>query len=240
MTGPSPAAMSGVGAWDLPTRLFHWALVVAIASGWVSYRYAEVIGDPTLAWHRWNGLAVLVLIVWRVLWGFAGSSTARFVTFVRGPSAALGYGRDLMSGRARHFLGHNPLGALMVLALLGAAGIEAALGLFAVDDNDLVGGPLYHLVSEEANKELTRWHAWLFYWMILTLVAIHVTANALYEIVQKEPLIRAMITGEKPAVQYEDAAEAQFVPHSLARAALCLALAAAIVLGAILACGGRL
>ena len=240
MTGSTSAAMPGVTAWDLPTRVFHWALVVAIASGWVSYRYAEAIGDPTLVWHRWNGLAVLVLIVWRLLWGFAGSSTARFVTFVRGPSAALASARDLMSGRARHFLGHNPLGAFMVLALLGAAAIEAALGLFAVDDNNLVGGPLYHLVAEEATEVLTRWHAWLFYWMILTLVAMHVTANVLYAIVKKEPLVRAMITGEKPAVRYEDAAEAQIVSRALARAALCLALAAAIVFGAILACGGRL
>ncbi len=148
----------------------------------------------TLVWHRWNGLAALTLIVWRVLWGVAGSSTARFTSFMCAPSAALSYARALIGGRLPRYLGHNPLGAYMVLALLAAIAVQGSLGLFAVDDNDLTGGPLYRLVSEATNKWATRWHAWSFNYVIVTLVAIHVTANALYGLVKKEPLIRAMIT----------------------------------------------
>jgi cytochrome b len=234
------APPAAVPAWDLPTRLFHWTLVLLIASAWVSYEYAEELGDPTLVWHRWNGLAVLVLIVWRLLWGVAGSSTARFTSFVRGPTAAWRYARNLIGATPPHYLGHNPLGAAMVLALLLTIGIDDALGLFAVDDNDLTGGPLYLLVSEAANKTMTRWHAWSFYWVLLALIALHVTANVLYALVAKEPLIRAMITGEKPVSSYEDHPRAELVAHPLARATVCLLLAATLVFGAILLAGGRL
>lgn len=237
---PPPGSYTAVRAWDLPTRLFHWTLVVLIVSAWVSYEYAEALGDVDLVWHRWNGLAALTLIVWRVLWGGAGSSTARFTTFVRAPSATLSYARALIGGCLPRYLGHNPLGAYMVLALLAAVAVQGSLGLFAVDDNDLTGGPLHRLVSEATNKWATRWHAWSFYYVIVTLVAIHVTANALYGLVKQEPLIRAMITGEKPAGAYEDASEAAIVARPLVRAAVCLIIAAAIVAGTILALGGRL
>lgn len=227
-------------AWDLPTRLFHWTLVLLIVSAWISYEYAEALGDVDLVWHRWNGLAALTLIVWRLLWGVAGSSTARFASFVRAPGAATAYAASLIKGPALRYLGHNPLGAYMVIALLAAIAVQGSLGLFAVDDNDLTGGPLYRLVSEATNKWATRWHAWSFNYVIVTLVAIHITANALYGLVKKEPLIRAMITGTKPVEDYADTTEAEIVARPLLRAAVCLMIAAAIVAGAILALGGRL
>jgi cytochrome b len=146
----------------------------------------------------------------------------------------------VIGGRLPRYLGHNPLGAYMVLALLAAVAVQGSLGLFAVDDNDLTGGPLHRLVSEATNKWATRWHAWSFNYVIVTLAAVHIAANALYGIVKKEPLIRAMITGEKPAGAYEDAAEAAIVARPLARASVCLVIAAAIVAGTILALGGRL
>jgi cytochrome b len=206
----------------------------------VSYEFAEALGDATLRWHRANGLAVLTLIVWRLLWGLVGSSTARFASFVAGPGAALAYARSLLEGRLPRYLGHNPLGAWMVLALLAALAVQGLLGLFAVDDNDLTGGPLHRLVSQTANKRATRWHAWNFHFVILTLVFVHVLANALYEFLKKEPLIRALITGLKPALAYEDQGEAAIVARPLLRAALCLVLAASLVFGAIIAAGGRL
>jgi len=237
---PRPASRAAVRAWDLPTRLFHWTLVGLIVSAWISYEYAEAIGDVDLVWHRWNGLAALTLIVWRTLWGFAGSSTARFSSFLRAPGAALSYARALVGGHLPRYLGHNPLGAHMVLALLAAVAAQGSLGLFAVDDNDLTGGPLHRLVSDATNKWATRWHAWSFEYVILTLAAVHIAANVLYGLVKKEPLIRAMITGEKPAGDYEDAAEAEIVARPLLRALVCLVIAAAIVAGTILALGGRL
>jgi len=232
-------SQSMVRAWDLPTRVFHWTLVLAILSAWVSFRYAEKVGDTTLLWHRWNGYAILVLLVWRVLWGFAGSSTSRFSSFVRWPGEAIGYGLAIAKGRPRHYLGHNPLGTWMVLALLGTVGLQAGIGLFTVEHNDIAWGPLYRLVSEETYKKLSHWHLWIFYWAILPLIAIHITANALYGAIAKDPLIAAMVTGRKPAQDYADELEAQIVGRPVLRALVCLAVAAAIVFGGIIALGGK-
>lgn len=229
-----------VRAWDLPTRLFHWTLLALIVSAWVSYTFAETLGDSTLIWHRANGLAILTLIVWRLLWGVVGPSTARFSGFVRTPSAVAVYARALLAGRAERYLGHNPLGAVMVLALLATLATIAGLGLFATDDNDLVGGPLYRLVEESQNVRAARLHDQAFHFLLLPLAALHVTANTLYTLVKREPLIQAMITGRKPAEPYADAPEATPVAHPLARATACLIAAAVIVLGGIAALGGRL
>jgi cytochrome b len=230
-----------VRAWDLPTRLFHWSLVVCIISSWVSYRYAEVLGDYTLRWHRWNGYAILVLIVFRVIWGFAGSSTSRWSAFLAKPLATLAYAKDLLRGRDRHFLGHNPLGTYMILGLLAVVGLQASLGLFTVEHNDSgADGPLYRLVSDANYKLISKWHRWVFYWVILPFVAVHITANTLYGLVKKDPLIRAMITGEKPAANYEDAPEAKIVRGVHLRAAVCLIAATGLVFGGIVLVGGRL
>jgi cytochrome b len=236
-----PGASAGeVAAWDLPVRLFHWTLVAFIASAWVSYEFAEDIGDSGLVWHRWNGLAILTLTVWRVLWGFAGSPTARFRSFVRSPMAAAGYARDLMGGRARQFLGHNPLGAWMVLALLAALVAQAALGLFAIDDSDLTGGPLQHLVPEDVSKLATRWHGRVFHYVLLPLIAVHATANALHQTVRREPLITAMITGRKPAAAYADGEGPGVPQRGNLRAFVCLLASAAIVACGVAAAGGRM
>jgi cytochrome b len=231
---------TSVHAWDLPTRVFHWTLVLFIVSAWVSYEFAEDIGDETLVWHRANGLAVLTLVVWRLLWGIVGPSTARFTDFVRGPSAITSYATGLLNGRAARYLGHNPLGALMVVALLAALAAIAGFGLFATDDNDLVGGPLYRLVEEKQNARAARLHDQLFNYLLLPLAALHIAANVLYTLVKKEPLIQAMITGRKPAEHYVDAPNSTPTARLMPRAALCLVAAAVIVLGGIVAAGGRL
>jgi cytochrome b len=236
----SATGTQSVAAWDLPTRLFHWTLVILIVSAWVSYEFAEDIGDTTMVWHRANGLAILTLIVWRVLWGIWGSSTSRFAGFVRSPSAVLGYARSLVDGRAGRYLGHNPLGALMVLALLATVAAIGGFGLFAADDNDLVGGPLYRLVSEQQNARAASLHDQLFNYLLLPLAALHIVVNTLYTLLKKEPLIRAMITGKKPAETYVDTQEAGIAARPGLRAAICLMAATAIVLGGIVAAGGRL
>lgn len=243
MTKPAmdTAERGSVTAWDLPTRLFHWLLVALVVAAWVSFRFSESFGDYLLKWHRWNGLAILTLLAWRILWGLAGPPTARFSSFVKGPSAALAYGRDLFSDRHRRFLGHNPLGGLMVIALLGALVCHAALGLFSVDDNGLTGGPFSRLLSANSAKAATAWHHHTFHRLLLPLFAIHIAANLLYGLVKKEPLIPAMITGRKPAADYEDAGSAQHrVERPLLRAALLLVAAALIVLGSIRLIAGKL
>jgi cytochrome b len=228
-----------VRAWDWPTRAFHWTLVICLISAWASFRYAEAIGDNTLVWHRWNGYAILVLVVFRLLWGFIGGSTSRWRAFVRWPSHALRYALDTVRGRERHYLGHNPLGTYMILALLAIVSTQALMGLFTVEHNDVSWGPLYRLVSEDTYKLITKWHVWAFYWVILPLVALHVTVNVLYGVVRKDPLVRAMVTGKKPKHDYEDAPEAEIANATSLRALVSLAAAVLIVFGAIVALGGK-
>lgn len=229
-----------VQVWDVPTRLFHWSLVFCIISAWVSFRYAETLGDPTLKWHRFNGYAILILLVFRLIWGFVGSSTSRWSAFVTWPWHAAAYGLDLLRGRDRHFLGHNPLGTYMILALLAVVMAQALIGLFLVEHNDVTWGPLYKLASEATQKRLLSWHLWALYWIILPLIAAHIIANTVYMLVKKDPLIQAMLTGRKPEGAYEDGREAEIAPNAILRAVACLALAAALVLGGISLFGGRL
>jgi cytochrome b len=229
-----------IPAWDLPTRVFHWTLVALIISAWASFEFSEELGDPRLVWHRWNGLAVLTLIVWRILWGLAGPSSARFKSFVRGPSAALTYARDLYTGTPRRFIGHNPLGGLVILALLGVVGAIGMLGLFTLEHNDLATGPLYKYAGEAWAKIWTSWHRFLFEPILIILIVVHVIANVLYGVVKKEPLIPAMITGKKPAADYEDMDLSAPISNPLSRAVALLAIASIIVFGGIWALGGKL
>jgi cytochrome b len=236
----TPMPTSTVRAWDWPTRAFHWSLVLAIISAWVSFEFAEKLGDASLKWHRYNGYFILTLIVFRLIWGVVGSSTSRWSAFVTWPWTAAAYGLDLVRGRDRHFLGHNPLGTYMILGLLALVSIQGLLGLMTVEHNDTTWGPLYKLVSEENQKRVLYWHTRIFNWFILPLVSLHIIANSLYGIVKKDPLVRAMITGRKPSGTYEHQHEAQLVSGLAVRAALSFALAAAIVLGGIVALGGKL
>lgn len=230
-----------VRAWDLPTRLFHWLLAALVLFAWASWRYSEALGDPTLSYHRWNGHAILVLVVWRLLWGVFGSSTSRFSAWLWWPWTAATYGLRLLRGETPLYLSHNPLGSYMILALLFVVAAQAVLGLMTVEHNDLTAGPLYRLVSEERQKEITAWHVWFFYWVILALVPIHILANFWYGLAKKEPLITAMVTGRKPAADYLDALEADIAGRPMLRALVCLAVAAALVFGIVYgALGGKI
>lgn len=231
-------------AWDLPTRVFHWTLVLLVLSAYLSFRFSERLGDPTLFWHRLNGYAILILVVWRLGWGFWGSSTSRFSGFIKWPHRAAGYGLRLAQGRAPHYLGHNPLGAYMILALLAVLSAQGMLGLLAEEHNQTTWGPLYFLIPEERRAAVTGWHGRLFYYGLLVLVGLHILVNVLYTFIRKDPLIPAMITGRKPAANgaegYADADEATLRPRPLMAALLWLAASAAIVLGLIKAFGGKL
>jgi cytochrome b len=214
-------------AWDGPTRLFKWTLVLVVFDGWLSNRY----GASVPAWHKWNGYAALVLIVFRLLWGVGGGSTARFSNFVVGPGGLLAY----LRGGAK-YLGHNPLGGLMVIALLALVAAQAMTGLFAADEDRLIiEGPLAKTVSDGVVDFAARWHHRIFDGLEIG-IALHIAANVVYALVRREPLVRAMVTGSKPAGSYADMASA--VPGSWSRAAACLVAAAALVFGALYAAGG--
>jgi cytochrome b len=228
-----------VRAWDVPTRLFPWLLATLVLLAWVTWRYSEALGDPTLKLHRWNGHAILVLIVFRLLWGFVGSSTSRFSAWLTWPSTAAEYVFKIARGHTPLYLTHTLLGSYMILALLGAVVVQAVLGLFTVEHNDITAGPLYRLLSEEKREVVTAWHRWWFYWVVLALVPIHILANAWYGWAKKEPLISAMITGRKPAAPYLDAPEAVIMARPMPLALVCLVAATVLVFGAILALGGK-
>lgn len=233
-------ASRSVRAWDLPTRIFHWVLVFLIVSAWVSIEFSNEIGDTTMQWHRYNGYALLVVIAWRLLWGLFGSSTSRFRNFITGPRAAASYAAGLLRGREKHYLGHNPLGSYMVLALLATVAFQTILGLFSTEHNYLTWGPLAPLISDSLTKSITGLHQEFFDSAILPLVGVHIVANFAYAAFKRDPLVKAMVTGRKPAGDYADEAEAQITGAPMVRALACLVVSAAIVLGGILAAGGKL
>jgi cytochrome b len=219
---------ASVIAWDGPTRVFKWALVFVVLDGWISNTY----GASIPAWHKCNGYAALVLIVFRIFWGFVGGSTARFTSFFAWPSQVLAYLRT-----APKFLGHNPLGGWMVLALLALVAAMGTAGLFAADEDRLIiEGPLAKTISDAAVDVAARWHRYIFT-ALEVFVAVHITANVIYAVSHREPLIQAMVSGRKPAGDYADLREA--APGSWSKAAICVGLAAAVVFGAIYALGGR-
>ena len=240
MLKPAPIP---VRVWDLPTRLFHWSLVVLIVCAWASFEFSDLVGDKTLLWHRLNGYAVLILLIWRVLWGLVGSPSARFATFLAWPWTAAAHAVDLIRGRDRHYLGHNPLGAYMIIALVAVVATQGTLGLMATEHNYVTWGPLTALAgSDERSIELAKWHVWMFDSVLLGLIALHIAANVLYRLIKKDRLIEAMVTGTKPPGSYEDEdrlANAE-INRPLLRAFVCLVLAAAIFAGAIKALGGKL
>ncbi|HKX91158.1 MAG TPA: cytochrome b/b6 domain-containing protein [Sphingomicrobium sp.] len=180
-------ALSRIGpgqpVWDVPIRLFHWLLVALIGFSWWS---AE---NDHVDWHIWSGCAILTLLIFRLLWGLVGSSTARFSSFVRGPRTVV----DYLRGRWRG-IGHTPLGALSVLGMLLAVAVQVGLGLINEDDDGLYAGPLAHLVSLDVSEAAHDLHEDWFY-VVLGLIALHVAAIVYYRI-RGRSLVTPMITGK--------------------------------------------
>lgn len=224
----------GVRVWDLPVRLFHWAIVLLIALLWYTGEAGGLDLDLPLPGggrlylanmdlHMLAGQTLLALVVFRILWGFLGSATARFGDFLRHPREVLGYLRALFRGELPASVGHNPGGGLMVLLMLLLLLTQALLGLFASDDL-FSEGPLAHLVGAELSGRLTTLHGGLFN-AILAAIALHLLAVGYY-LVRGKNLIGAMITGRKPAGSVPAGTEAQ-----LRIASLWLALVLALLSG---------
>lgn len=184
-----PEAGAGVRArlWDGPTRLFHWSLVGLVAFAW----WAR---EDHLDWHRWAGYAVIGLLVFRLYWGFVGGGAARFSSFVKGPGATLAYLRTVGARTAAHTVGHNPLGALSILALLALLAVQTVTGLFAVDVDGIESGPLSDKVSFETGRALAEWHERVFT-ALEVLIALHIAAVLFYLVWKRTNLIRPMVTG---------------------------------------------
>jgi cytochrome b len=177
-----------IKVWDRPTRLFHWLLVVLVPLQWWT---AE---EEMIEIHMMLGRVMLGLILFRLLWGLIGSSTARFAGFVRGPRAVLSY----LRGRTAPLVGHNPLGALSVIALLLLLAVQVALGLFASDEDGLYAGPLADLVGEEASETLAERHEDMFD-VLLVFIGLHVAAIVYYTWFRRQDLVGPMVTGRGEA-----------------------------------------
>lgn len=177
--------------WDFPTRLFHWLLVILVI---ISFATGD-IGGNAMQYHKLSGFAILVLILFRLIWGFVGSGESRFATFLKDPFAVIRYAMTLLRKDSPHYLGHNPLGGWSIIALLLTLLVQASTGLFANDDI-ATEGPLYAWVTKATSDGLTRIHR-LNQELIIALVSIHVLAVLFYFFYKGENLIKPMITGVK-------------------------------------------
>ena len=216
---------STMRVWDLPTRVFHWTLVVLII---LQYATGE-FGLLDMRWHFWFGYATLALLLFRVLWGFFGSQTSRFGFFLRGPRAALSYLRSLSAKKQSVVVGHNPLGAWSVVAMLACLIAQSLSGLFASDEID-TDGPFATRVSSSAVKLMTRIHHWT-QTILLILIALHIVAIVLYWVLRRDNLIGPMVTGRKPMVPSESLSFQSNVRAVLLFAVSALIIAALIALG---------
>jgi cytochrome b len=182
-----------VKLWDFPVRLFHWALVVAIVTSWWTNR--QVMIDT----HAIAGYCVLALVLFRIIWGFVGSSNARFKSFLRGPDKVIGYAVKVPNGSMSDltYAGHNPAGGWMVAVMIVLVAIQAISGLFASEDTFLFfDGPLVAYASPELASTMN----WIHHTninLIYAAVGLHVFAVFFYLIVKRENLIGAMITGAR-------------------------------------------
>ncbi|TJY61180.1 Ni/Fe-hydrogenase 1 b-type cytochrome subunit [Sinimarinibacterium sp. CAU 1509] len=175
----------------MPTRLGHWLLPLLVGVSWATAEWG------LLDWHRRSGYAILTVVLFRVFWGFFGSTTARFSDFVRRPSVVLSYARSLRE-RAGHALviGHNPMGGWSVLALLTVLLVQTITGLFSVDTDGLESGPLSYLISFRSGRLLAEIHEISFN-VLIGLVLLHLAAVAYYTLIRREALIPAMLNGRK-------------------------------------------
>ena len=182
--------------WDLPTRVFHWSLVVAVLTAFVSGQ----VGGSWMAVHEKSGIAIIGLVVFRLVWGVVGSTHARFLSFAPSPKRIKAYLKGEWQG-----VGHNPLGALSVFALLGLLAVQAGIGLFSNDDIDFTG-PLFSLVDSALSNRLTGLHV-LIANVLLGLLALHLVAIVFYVRFKKDNLVKPMVTGWKEVPVGESATQ---------------------------------
>lgn len=180
---------SRIKVWDIYLRLFHWLLAVCIIVSFVSVRMDE------MEVHFISGHIILALIIFRIIWGIVGSRTALFLSFIKGPKAILRYLKASDSPEFKPMIGHSPIAALSVIALLVVISAQVITGLMS-DDEIFLQGPLAQFVSYDTAYQATTYHAYIPR-LIVGLVILHLLAIAFYRLVKKENLVKPMITGSK-------------------------------------------
>lgn len=210
--------------WDLPLRVFHWTLALLVLAAFVTAN----VGGPWMEWHGRTGIAIVGLLAFRLVWGLIGSTHARFLSFAPTPGRLLAYVRGRWQG-----VGHNPLGALSVFAVLGLLAVQTGIGLFANDDIDF-NGPLSGLIEKERSDSLTGLHHQLSD-VLLVLIGLHIAAVLFYVLFKKNNLIKPMLTGWKEI----KAAQAVPASHRAGGGIVALALGLAVALGAMWVASGK-
>jgi cytochrome b len=172
--------------WDLPLRLFHWLLAVSVIAAYVTAK----LGGALMDWHGRLGIFILGLLIFRIVWGFIGSTHSRFITFFPTFSRLVAYLKGHWQG-----VGHNPLGALSGIGLLSALATQVGSGLFANDDIAFEG-PFVSYIDKSLSDNLTGWHSTTFN-VLLGLVVLHLIAIVYYRSIKKNNLVKPMLTGKK-------------------------------------------
>jgi len=196
-------AVNKIRVWDLPTRLFHWALVALVVGAIV----LEKIGGELIVWHFRCGYAALTLVLFRIVWGFVGTRYARFSSFPCKPVEVAAHMRELKAGGIGPRIGHNPLGSLSIFAMLGMILLQAGTGLWSNDDIEYEG-PLAKIAGKALSDKITWVHTEIGATLIYVLVGLHVAAIAWYYFRKKRDLVTPMLTGDVPV----DAPAAAVVP----------------------------
>jgi cytochrome b len=218
MQDSTNSGVRSVKVWDIYTRLFHWALGIAILVSFI----AEDQGEMEI--HTASGITILGLLAFRLLWGLWGPRTVQFHRFIKGPLTIVGYLRNSKNPQFRPMIGHSPVGALSVIALLALVAVQAVSGLFASDDI-ITEGPLAKFVTSDYVHLATEIHE-VNANLLLAMIALHIAAVVYYLVIRNDDLIRPMITGSK-RVQAGDAAGAEPVRERNPLLAI-MAIAAAI------------
>ncbi|MET4519062.1 cytochrome b [Bradyrhizobium sp. I1.7.5] len=222
--GPMKAAFADtteIRVWDLPVRAMHWLLVIGISVCWWTGINNE------LEYHLWSGYAILWIVLMRLYWGVVGSSTARFVNFVRGPKSILGYASTLHRRDTPHSHGHNALGAISIVVMLGLILAVVILGLFAVDVDGLYSGPLSSYITFKQGRHLAHLH-YRWFNILLWVIALHLAAVIFYFFYKRRNLIGPMLHGKRP-VDAGDAAETEMQGAPFWRFVIGAVIATAIV-----------
>jgi cytochrome b len=209
--------------WDLPTRLFHIALLLCVVGALASAK----IGGAAMVWHLRLGEAVLVLLGFRLLWGVLGGYWSRWRRFVFTPSAIWRYVRRQPAPGELLDVGHNPLGAASALLMLAWLALQVGSGLIA-DDEVAFTGPLIRFVSSETSLSWTAHHKALGQWGLYALIGLHVLAVAWHSVLDHGRLLRAMLTGDKPLPPGIQASRDSGLTRLLALAVLLLSVAAVL------------
>ncbi len=192
MSDASAAPLQPIRVWDLPTRTFHWLLAVLVVASVVSAH----IGGGAMTWHMRSGYVIFTLLAFRLVWGFVGGRWSRFAAFFYAPATSLRYLRGASLPHEHHHVGHNPLGAWSVFALLGVLSVQVATGLVA-DDEIATNGPLFKYVSSATSHTASHWHKDFGQWLIMALAVLHVCAVAFYYLKHRQNLVAPMLHGDK-------------------------------------------